>query len=104
VSALPRGICGTCGRVVALRRGGFTREHVTPGGRKCGGSGKPSEGKTKIASREVWLVFDALGQPYLAFPSRREALGSVAWRNVKGRDVGGRVAGPYVLAERRREK
>lgn len=38
---LPRGTCGTCGRDVALRRNGTTREHNDNDGRTCSGSADP---------------------------------------------------------------
>lgn len=40
MTSLPRGRCGTCRAIVALRKGGLVREHQDAGtGRKCKGSG-----------------------------------------------------------------
>lgn len=55
---------------------------------------KKPEGGVK-APRSLWAVIDNLAPPYHAYTSKKEA---------EEGNIGGEVAGPYVLAERRRNR
>jgi hypothetical protein len=54
MTALPKGICQTCGKLVAIRNNGCAREHRGGSGAMCRGSGE------RLAPLEQLEMFPAV--------------------------------------------